>query len=355
MTATFWRGRRVFLTGHTGFKGSWLTLLLAKMGANVSGFALAPSTEPNLYGLAGVEAALAASTISDLRDRDALARAMAAADPEVIFHLAAQPLVRESYADPVGTYATNVLGTAHLLDAARHQPNLQAVVIVTTDKCYENSEWIWGYRENDRLGGHDPYSNSKACAELVTDSFRRSFFKVTPGAARIATVRAGNVVGGGDWSKDRLVPDILRGCFSPSGEVIIRNPAAVRPWQHVLDPLWGYILLAEILAGGIAGFDEGWNFGPPAEDVRPVIEVAEAMVAAVGTGKLVINQDPRAPHEANLLQLDSTKARTRLTWRPKLGFSGTIAMTADWYRAWACGEDMAAFTLAQISQYEAIT
>jgi CDP-glucose 4,6-dehydratase len=355
MNSTFWNGKRVFLTGHTGFKGGWLSLWLAKMGVKVSGYALAPSTDPNLFTLAGVGEACAKSTLADIRDRTTLSAAMIAADPEVIFHLAAQPLVRESYVDPVGTYATNVIGTAHVLDAARNLPNLKAAVIVTTDKCYRNSEWVWGYRENDRLGGHDPYSNSKACAELVTDSFRKSFFKARPGAAAVATARAGNVIGGGDWSKDRLVPDILRGCFSEPGEVVLRNPLAVRPWQHVLEPLSGYIVLAENLASGAVGLDEGWNFGPPAEDVRPVIDVAEAMVKAVGIGKLVINQDPNAPHEANLLQLDCAKARTKLGWKPKLDFSGTIAMTADWYGAWHCGEDMVTFTRAQISQYEAIS
>ena len=353
MNADFWEGRRVFLTGHTGFKGGWLALWLAKMKAVVSGFALAPSTDPNLFELARVDAEMATSTIADIRNRSALSAAMNAADPEVIFHLAAQPLVRDSYQDPIGTYETNVLGTAHVLDVARNLPNLAALVIITTDKCYENNEWEWGYREIDRLGGHDPYSNSKACSELVTDSFRKSFFKTRSGAAGVATARAGNVVGGGDWSKDRLVPDILRGCFSASGEVVLRNPKAVRPWQHVLEPLSGYIALAEKLASGIGDFDEGWNFGPAVEDVRPVIEVAETMVQALGSGRLVINEDPNAVHEAKLLQLDCAKARARLEWAPKLDFASTISMTANWYGAWHRGEDMRAFTQAQISSYEA--
>jgi CDP-glucose 4,6-dehydratase len=354
MTADFWNGKRVFLSGHTGFKGGWLSLWLSSLGAEVSGYSLAPSTQPNLFDLAGIGETVSASAIADIRDLDSVRRVMKDCDPEIVFHLAAQPLVRDSYADPVGTYATNVLGTAHVLDAARGLENLKAVVIITTDKCYENNEWVWGYRENDRLGGHDPYSNSKACAELVTDSFRKSFFKTRPGAAAVASVRAGNVIGGGDWSKDRLVPDILRGCFSNSGEVILRNPSAVRPWQHVLEPLSGYIMLAEKLASGAEGFDEGWNFGPPTEDVRPVKNVAQAIVDAIGAGKLMINQDPNAPHEANLLQLDCSKTRARLGWKPKLNFADTIAFTAAWYAAWHRGEDMKAFTFAQISRYEEI-
>jgi CDP-glucose 4,6-dehydratase len=352
MTPSFWQGKRVFLTGHTGFKGGWLGLWLDRLGAKVSGYALAPSTDPCLFALAGVDAAMTASTIADIGDRSALAAAMTAADPEVIFHLAAQPLVRDSYTDPVGTYATNVLGTAHLLDTARGLANLKAVVIVTTDKCYENHEWVWGYRECDRLGGHDPYSNSKACVELVTESFRKSFFKTRPGAAAVASARAGNVIGGGDWSKDRLVPDIVRGCFSATGDVVLRNPRAVRPWQHVLEPLSGYLVLAEKLASGQPGLDEGWNFGPPTEEVRPVADVAEAVVRAVGTGRLMFQPDADAPHEANLLQLDCSKARSKLGWRPRLDFARTIAMTADWYAAWHRGRDMAAYTLAQISDYE---
>ncbi len=354
MTSAVWDSRRVFLTGHTGFKGGWLALWLAKLGAKVSGYALAPSTEPNIFTLAGVDKAVVASTIADLADRDALAMAMEACDPEVIFHLAAQPLVRDSYADPVGTYVTNVLGTAHVLDVARRLKNLRAVVIITTDKCYENNEWVWGYRENDRLGGHDPYSNSKACAELITDSFRKSFFKVRHGAALVASARAGNVIGGGDWSRDRLVPDILRGCFSAKAEIVLRNPKATRPWQHVLEPLSGYLLLAEKLLVGVPGLDEGWNFGPPTEDVRPVIDVANAVVGQIGVGRILIDQYPNAPHEANLLQLDCSKARSKLGWRPKFDFQTAISFTAAWYAAWHRGEDMKAFTRAQITDYETL-
>jgi CDP-glucose 4,6-dehydratase len=352
MNKAFWRGKRVFITGHTGFKGGWLSLWLAKVGAQVSGYALTPVSEQSFFTVCDVADVMVSSTIADLRAREALAAAINAAQPEVIFHMAAQPLVRDSYIDPIGTYATNVLGTAHVLDVARHMEGLKALVVVTTDKCYQNNEWVWGYRESDALGGHDPYSNSKACAELVVDSFRKSFFRVRPGAAGVATVRAGNVIGGGDWSKDRLVPDILRGCFSLDGEVVLRNPNAVRPWQHVLEPLNGYILLAERLAAGTPGGDEGWNFGPPTEDVRPVIDVAEAMIKELGVGKLIIDLDPNAPHEAHLLQLDCSKARAKLHWQPKLDFASTIALTASWYAAWHRGEDMAVFTHSQISHYE---
>lgn len=351
MTPSFWNSRRVFLTGHTGFKGAWLSLWLADMGAKVSGFALNPSTNPNLFELGGVEERLIVHTIGDIRDYDALLCAMRAADPEVVIHMAAQPLVRESYADPIGTYGTNVMGTAHLLECVRALPCVRAVVVITTDKCYENNEWEWGYREIDRLGGRDPYSNSKACSELVTQAYRQSFFQAE-GSVRIASARAGNVIGGGDWSKDRLVPDIVRG-FSTEEGVRLRNPAAVRPWQHVLDPLSGYLLLAEKLASS-SGYDGGWNFGPSAGDEHPVKDVADAVLAALGAGKLLVEPDPNGPHEAKLLTLDCSKAHARLGWMPKLQFRDAIAMTAGWYAAWRKGENMKAFTLAQIRNYASL-
>ena len=354
VTPSFWEGRRVFLTGHTGFKGAWLSIWLTELGAKVSGYALASDTDPNLFELAGVAEHLASSTIADIRDLDALRGAMHNFQPDIVIHMAAQPLVRESYVDPIKTYATNVMGTAHVLECARGLPGVRAVVVVTTDKCYENNEWPWGYREIDRLGGRDPYSNSKACAELVTDAYRQSFFRSASSAAGIATARAGNVIGGGDWSRDRLVPDILRGCFSVSGEVRLRNPQAVRPWQHVLDPLSGYLLLAEWLASGEKGFDEGWNFGPNPGDARAVIDVARAIVISLGKGKFIIDREPSAPHEASLLQLDCAKARAKLGWAPKLTFKETINFTCAWYAAWQQGTDMKAFTLAQIRDYIAM-
>ena len=354
MTPSFWNGRRVFLTGHTGFKGAWLSLWLAELSAKVSGYALPPAADPNLFELGGVEGHLAASNLADIRDLESLRRAMRACEPEVVIHMAAQPLVRESYADPLGTYSTNVIGTAHLLESVRSLPSVRAVVVVTTDKCYENKEWIWGYREVDRLGGRDPYSNSKACAELVTAAYRQSFFHSDASVAAIATARAGNVIGGGDWSNDRLVPDILRGCFSASGEVRLRNPHSVRPWQHVLEPLRGYLLLAERLASGQKGYDEGWNFGSDPGDERAVIDVAQAIVSSLGVGKLVIDRDANAPHEATLLQLDCAKARARLGWTPKLRFVDTISLTSAWHAAWQQGKDMKAFTRTQIREYAAL-
>jgi CDP-glucose 4,6-dehydratase len=348
VTPAFWKERRVFLTGHTGFKGAWLSVWLADMGAKAWGYALPPSTNPNLFDLASAANGLSGHTIGDIRDVDALRNAMHAADPEIVIHMAAQPLVRESYADPLGTYATNVMGTAHLLECVRDQPSVRAVVVITTDKCYENNDWVWPYRESDRLGGHDPYSNSKACAELVTQCYRQSFFH-REDAARVATARAGNVIGGGDWSKDRLVPDIVRGCCR-EGIARLRNPASVRPWQHVLDPLAGYLLLAEKLCSS-AGYDESWNFGPDSGDTQSVQGVAEALLKALGGGRLVTEADDSAPHEARLLTLDCSKARAQLGWKPKLAFAETVALTADWYAAWRRGEDMHTFTLGQIREY----
>ena len=350
----FWRGRRVMVTGHTGFKGAWLTQWLLGLGAEVSGLALEPATVPNLYELLKLGARVP-TTFADINDRDAVAGHLNRHRPETVFHLAAQALVRLSYEAPVDTFLTNVVGVATLLDVVRRSSDVTDVVIATSDKCYENLERDRGYREDERMGGHDPYSASKGCAELAVTSMRRSFF--APYAkgghpARIATVRAGNVIGGGDWSADRLVPDIVRGCLAADGAVRLRNPASIRPWQHVLEPLRGYLMLAERLAAGGSGFDEGWNFGPAASDERPVAEVAGALVAALGRGRIVVESDLAAAHEARVLRLDTAKARARLGWTPMLGFHDAIATTARWYSGWHGGVDALALTMRQIEDYE---
>lgn len=351
---SFWRGRRVLVTGHTGFKGAWLSFWLAEMGAEVSGVALAPEGNPSLFGLLGLDK-LISSTIADINDRAALEAVFSRSRPEVVLHLAAQALVRASYADPVQTFATNVTGVVTLLDVVRSALSVRAVVVVTSDKCYDNKEWVWGYRETDALGGRDPYSASKGCAEIAARSMQMSYFApFAPGghAARIATARAGNVIGGGDWSRDRLVPDIVRGCLSQSGVIALRNPHAVRPWQHVLEPLAAYLMLAQRLLTAPDGFDDAWNIGPNQTENRRVLEVAEAMLVALGRGRLEVVSDAAAPHEANLLMLDCSKARTRLNWRPQLDFDATVALTADWYGAWLRGEDIASLSRAQIAIME---
>lgn len=337
----FWRGRRVFVTGHTGFKGSWLLLLLRELGAEVHGFALPPPIDPSMFALLGLEDACRHQE-GDIRDMPALEAAMQAADPEILLHLAAQPLVRASYDDPVATYATNVMGTVHVLDACRRMPRLKAVVAVTTDKCYDNVGWEWGYRENDRLGGADPYSNSKAACELVVDAYRRSFF----GGAVLASARAGNVIGGGDFARDRLVPDAMR-AFAASDALSIRNPLAVRPWQHVIEPLIGYLLLAERLYGD-ASAATGWNFGPRAEESASVGHVADILAAAWGDGARWEQDPAEHPHEAATLKLDSTKARLALGWAPRLTLIQALHLTTDWYRAWQRGDDLAALSMQQI-------
>jgi CDP-glucose 4,6-dehydratase len=353
MSPQFWRGRRGLLTGHTGFKGAWLALWLARMGAEVTGLALPPASTPNLYELAGLDQRIR-GVIGDINDRAVVERAMAQTRPEVVFHLAAQALVRESYRNPVDTFSTNVTGLATVLDVVRHVPQVAAVVVVTSDKCYENNEWVWGYREIDHLGGRDPYSASKGCAEIVARAMQRSFF--APYAAsghpgRIATVRAGNVIGGGDWSSDRLVPDIVRGCLGKDGEVRLRSPSAVRPWQHVLEPLGAYLMIAERLVIAPEGADDRWNIGPSLEDDRAVLDVAKAMVASLGVGRVVIEEDRANPHEARLLRLDCSKAKALLGWQPMLRFEDSVRLTAEWYSAWRRGEDMLAFTEQQIDLY----
>lgn len=350
VTSEFWSGRRVLITGQTGFKGAWLTFWLAELGAEVSGLALPPSTTPNLHDILNLPAR-GQFMHADINDHAALHSLMLAARPEVVIHMAAQALVRRSYAAPVETFATNVVGVATMLDVVRHCPETRAVVVVTSDKVYENLNWPWGYRETDELGGHDPYSASKACAELVTTSMRHSFFHVGGHPARIATARAGNVIGGGDWAEDRLVPDIVRGCLGNEGIVRLRNPDAVRPWQHVLEPLGAYLSLAERLCTAPDGIDEAWNIGPDASENRPVRMVADALVAALGCGRIELAREANAPREAHLLALDSSKARIRLGWRPRLDFAATIDLTAAWYSLWARGESMPALTKAQIAAY----
>jgi CDP-glucose 4,6-dehydratase len=347
---SFWAGKRVFLTGHTGFKGSWLALWLQAMGAEVKGFALAPATTPALFEVARVAEGMV-SEIGDIRDLAAVRASMAAFDPQIVIHMAAQPLVRESYRDPVGTYATNVMGTVHVLEAARELSGVRAIVSVTTDKCYENREWVWGYREDEPMGGRDPYSNSKGCAELVSAAYRQSFFS-GPDAPALATARAGNVIGGGDWAEDRLIPDILR-AFDAGEPVRIRNPVSTRPWQHVLEPLGGYLTLAEALWTGGQESAEGWNFGPRDEDAQPVGAIVERMAALWGDGaNWTVDAGPH-PHEARYLKLDISKARVRLNWQPHWALDDALGRIVAWHKAHAAGDDMRALCLGDIADYAA--
>ena len=353
MNRAFWHGRRVLVTGHTGFKGGWLALWLQGSGAKVSGFALPQPTNPSLFEVARVAEGMD-SRFANLRDAQQVLAAVRAADPEIVFHLAAQPLVRQSYADPVETYATNVMGTVHLLEAVRGLSGVRAVVIVTSDKCYENREWVWGYRENEPMGGFDPYSSSKACVELVTAAYRNSFFPVARHAEHgvaIATARAGNVIGGGDWAADRLVPDCLR-AVEAGTPVRLRSPDAVRPWQHVLDPLAGYLALAERLHVEGPAFAEAWNFGPADDDARPVRWVVEQLVSGWGGGASWDFDPAPQPHEANYLKLDCSKTRSRLGWHPRWPLSGALEKTCAWHKAFSIGANMREFTLAQIREYE---
>lgn len=353
MDPSFWKGKTVFLTGHTGFKGSWLSLWLESMGARLTGYALAPQTEPSLFSLADIGRSMKSIT-ADIQDFERLRDALIKSAAGVVIHMAAQSLVRESYSDPVGTYATNVMGTVNLLEAARTARTVKVVIVVTSDKCYENRERAEGYREDESMGGYDPYSSSKGCAELVTAAYRRSFFSGSTtgqGMATVASVRAGNVIGGGDWAKDRLVPDAIN-AFMAGRRVLIRNPAAIRPWQHVLEPLHGYLVLAERLWRDGAAFAEAWNFGPDDKDAKPVSWIVERLAHSWG-GQAGWNSDGTPqPHEAGRLNLDCSKARTRLNWSPRLDLPQALDWIVDWYRACARKEDMRRFTLAQISRYQ---
>jgi CDP-glucose 4,6-dehydratase len=340
----FWRGRRVLLTGHTGFKGAWLSLWLISLGARVTGLSLGVPTEPSLFELARIGGEMDSLT-GDIRDFDAVATAMASAQPELVIHMAAQSLVRRSHAEPRETYETNIMGTVNVLDAVRSTESVRAAIVVTSDKCYSNREWEWGYREDEPMGGHDPYSSSKGCAELVTAAYRSSFFS-DPDGPRIASARAGNVIGGGDWAQDRLIPDIMRSALA--GEPVrVRNPSSVRPWQHVLCPLSGYLVLAQALFES-AEHAHGWNFGPSDEDARPV-EWIVRRIAERWPERLRIERDPGPhPHEAHHLKLDSSLARERLGWRPTMNLEQGIEATVEWYRGVREGEDVREMTLGQI-------
>lgn len=343
----FWAGRRVLITGHTGFKGSWLSLWLRSMGAEVTGLALDPPTETSLFDAARLADDMA-STIADVRDRSAVFEVITDASPEIVIHMAAQPLVRASYDDPLGTYATNVMGTAHVLDAIRHTPDVRVVVNVTTDKCYENREWHWGYREDEALGGHDPYSSSKACSELVTSAYRRSFFS-GPDCPRLASARAGNVIGGGDWAVDRLVPDALAS-FERGTAVVLRNPRAIRPWQHVLEPLSGYLLLAERLWEDAATAG-AWNFGPWDADARPVSWVVDQLSRLWPGSPGWAMSVGEHPHEAQYLKLDTSRARAELGWAPTWNLRRSLEMIVNWHRGWLSGEPAADLCLSQIHTF----
>lgn len=347
--AAFWRAKRVLLTGHTGFKGSWLSLWLQSMGATLRGLSLTPPTEPSLFYVARVAEGMD-HQIADIRDYTAVKSAIHDFKPEIVVHMAAQPLVRLSYQQPIETYATNVMGTVHVLEAARHCGSVRAIVNITTDKCYENREWVWGYREDEPMGGHDPYSSSKGCAELVSSAYRRSF--LNDAAVGMATARAGNVIGGGDWALDRLIPDVLR-ALQDKQPVLIRNPNAIRPWQHVLEPLSGYLLLAERLYTVGRTDAEGWNFGPKDEDARTVQWIVEHLCDEWADGASWTLQPGDHPHEASFLKLDISKARQRLQWAPRWSLETALNHITKWHQAWLSGQDMRAVCLDQISQYRA--
>lgn len=352
---SFWKGKKVFLTGHTGFKGSWLSLWLHSLGADVTGYALNPPTEPSLFALCRI-AEVVNSNIADIRDGESLKKAMLAADPEIVIHMAAQPLVRDSYKNPAETYSINVMGTVNLFEAVRACKNIKAVINVTTDKCYENKEWVWGYRENEPLGGYDPYSSSKACSELVTAAYRRSFFNPDDYAnhgVALASARAGNVIGGGDWAADRLIPDCIRAILK--GErIVIRNPRAIRPWQHVLEPLSGYLALAQKLYEGGPRYADAWNFGPGDDDARPVEWIVKAICAKWGGISAYEIDSGKHPHEAHYLKLDCAKAKAELGWRPRWDLEKAIDAIIGWTKAYKENRDLLKVCIEQIEDYSRI-
>lgn len=347
--SSFWSGRRVFLTGHTGFKGSWLSLWLGKLGAHVVGYALKPPSEPSLFKDANVFQVMERSVFGDICNASELCKTIQQAAPEIVIHMAAQSLVHDSYINPVQTYNTNVMGTVNLLEAVRNTPTVKAVLNITSDKCYENRERSSGYSENEAMGGHDPYSSSKGCAELVSSAYRNSFLQ-KEGIA-LATARAGNIIGGGDWAKYRIVPDAIR-AFTGKKKLLVRNPHAIRPWQNVLEPLSGYLLLCEYLIKKPEDFATGWNFGPDDENVKSVSKLADIMVSSWGDNvEWTLDEEPY-PHEAEILKLDCTKAKTKLNWNPIWSLERALKETVLWYKAWNNASNMNDFTLRQIETYE---
>jgi len=347
LDSTFWSGKRVFLTGHTGFKGSWLSIWLNHLGAIVKGYALEPPTQPSLFVEARVSE-LVDSEISDICNLSQLRESINNFKPEIIIHMAAQPLVRYSYKDPVETYKVNTLGTANLLEAARLCDSVRAVVSVTTDKCYENNEWVWAYRENEPMGGHDPYSSSKGCAELIISSYQRSFYKEKK--VGLASVRSGNVIGGGDWASDRLIPDILR-AFEKRRPVVVRNPGSIRPWQHVLEPLHGYLKLSQLLFEHAEKFSEGWNFGPNENDARPVSWILDEVVRIWPGSSWTLDKSVNNPHESNYLKLDISKAAAKLNWKPIWSLNQALSHTVIWHQSWLKGDDMQLVTRNEIKEF----
>jgi CDP-glucose 4,6-dehydratase len=346
INSKFWNKKKVFLTGHTGFKGSWLSIWLNSMGADVKGYSLKPEASPNLFNIAEVDK-IVESDINDIRDYSALSNSIIKFNPDIVFHMAAQPLVRASYEKPLETYEINVMGTANLLEAVRQCPSVKAVINITTDKCYQNNEWLWGYKETDPMGGRDPYSSSKGCSELVTASYRDSFLKNAD--IGVATVRAGNVIGGGDWAQDRLIPDILR-AFELEKSVVIRNPNATRPWQHVLEPLSGYLILAEKLFINPKEFSEGWNFGPHDHDVKPVSWILDEISSLWPNSSWHLDHGD-SPHEAMLLKLDISKVTSILGWKPTWNLSLALEKIVNWHKCWIEGDDMRTKCINEIDEF----